>query len=116
MRYLVMYKPEKVGVPPTQGQMAEMGRLVDEGMKSGALVATGGLHPSGKDARVRLSGGKLTVIDGPFTESKELIGGFAIIQAKSREEAIQMTKDFLKIAGDGESVMHLVMDGPPDLQ
>jgi hypothetical protein len=83
--------------------MAEMGRFMDEMGKIGALVDTGGLHPSAKGARVRLSQGKLTVTDGPFHDGKGLITGYAVIQAKSKDEAIELTKRFLKLAGDGES-------------
>ena len=104
MRFLCLYKPAKEeGLPPSQDEMGEMGTLIDEMVKAGVLLSTEGCQPSSKGARVRLSGGKLTVTDGPFTEAKELIGGFAIIQATSKEEAIELTKRFLKVAGDGES-------------
>lgn len=104
MRFLCVYKPAKgEGVPPSQQEMAEMGKLIDEMVKDGTLLSTEGCQPSAKGARVRMSGGKISVTDGPFVETKELIGGFAIIQAKSKEEAIELTKRFLKVAGDGES-------------
>ncbi len=102
MRFLTIYKTAETGVPPTTEEMAEMGKLIEEMTKEGVLLATEGCLPSAAGARVRLSNGKLTVTDGPFTESKELIGGFALIQAKSKEEAIELTKRFLKVAGDGE--------------
>jgi hypothetical protein len=82
--------------------MAKMGKLVEEGMKAGWLLGTEGCLPSGLGARVRRSNGKLTVTDGPFTEAKEVVGGFAILQANSKEEAIQLAKDFLQAVGDGE--------------
>ena len=111
MRFLCLYKPAKPeGTPPTQQEMDRMGKLIEEGMKSGTLIATEGCLPSAKGARIRLSGGKFTVTDGPFTESKEVIGGFALIQAKSKEEAIEYTKDFLKTAGDGETEIRQVFD------
>ena len=88
-----------------------MGALIEDMTKAGVLLATEGCQPSSKGARVRLSKGKLTVTDGPFAETKELIGGFAIIQAKSKEEAIEWTKRFLKVAGDGESEIRLLHDG-----
>jgi len=91
--------------------MAEMGKLVEEGMKSGTLLATEGCLPSALGARVRLSGGKFTVTDGPFTESKEVVGGFALIQAKSKEDAIEQTKHFLKTAGDGETEIRQLYEG-----
>jgi hypothetical protein len=104
MRFLTVYKPAKrEGTPPTQEEMANMGKLIEEMTKNGTLEATEGCLPSAKGARVRLQDGKITVTDGPFTEAKELIGGFAIINAKSKDEAIELTKRFLKIAGDGES-------------
>jgi len=90
--------------------MAQMGKLIEESMKSGTLLATEGCLPSAKGARIRLSGGKFTVTDGPFTESKELVAGFALIKAKSKEEAIEYTKNFLKIAGDGETEIRQVFD------
>jgi len=79
-----------------------MGKLIEEGMKAGYLLAVEGCLPSALGARVRLSNGKLSVTDGPFTESKELIGGLAILKAGSKEEAIEYAKQFLHVAGDGE--------------
>jgi hypothetical protein len=104
MRFLCVYKPSKPeGIPPTQDEMARMGKLIDEMTKAGVLLSTEGCQPSSKGARVRRSGGKIAVTDGPFTEAKELIGGFAIIQVKSKAEALEWTKRFLEVAGDGES-------------
>jgi hypothetical protein len=80
-----------------------MGKLIEEMTKAGVLLATEGCQPSSKGARVRLSGGRITVTDGPFTETKELVAGFAMIQVKSKDEAIEWTRRFLKVAGDGES-------------
>jgi len=71
-------------------------------MKAGQLLATEGCLPSALGARVRHTGGKVTVTDGPFTESKELVAGFAILQASSKEEAIEIAKTFLDVAGGGE--------------
>ena len=82
--------------------MRTMGNLVEEGMRSGYLLAVEGCMPSATGARVRLSTGNLTVTDGPFSESKEVIGGLAILQANSKEEAIEHVKSFIRIAGDGE--------------
>ncbi len=109
MRFLCLYKPAtEEGVPPSQQEMAEMGAFIEELTKSGALLATEGCQPSSKGARVRLSKGRLTVTDGPFAETKELIGGFAIIQVKSKEEAIELTTRFLEVCGDGESEIRLL--------
>jgi hypothetical protein len=91
--------------------MAEMGKLIEESMKAGTLLLTGGLLPISKGgARVRVSGGEISVLDGPFAEAKELIGGFAVIEAKSKEDAIEMTRRFLKVAGDGETELHQIME------
>ena len=85
-------KDSEAGVLPTEEQLAEMGKYNEELVKAGVLLAAEGLHASAKGARVRFSGAKRTVIDGPFTEAKELIAGFWLIQAKSKEEAIEWAK------------------------
>ncbi len=113
MKFLSIYRPDEktAGVPPSNERMAEMGKLIEESMKAGTLLVTGGLLPISKGgARVRCSGGEIKVVDGPFTEAKELIGGFAVVEARSRDEAIEMTRRFLKIAGDGESELHQIME------
>jgi hypothetical protein len=102
MRFLSIYKTVERGVPPSQEEMATMGKLVEEGFKAGWLLATEGCLPSKLGARVRSSAGKLTVTDGPFTESKETVGGFAILKANSKDEAIELARQFLRVAGDGE--------------
>src|SRR5579864_1473852 len=102
MKFLSIYKTAERTTPPTQQEMAVMGKLVEQGFKEGWLLATEGCLPSALGARVRKSSGKVSVTDGPFAESKEVVGGFAILKANSKEEAIQLTKDFLKVAGDGE--------------
>lgn len=103
MKFLSMYKSSKPeGIPPTQEEMAEMGKLIEELTKSGILLASEGCLPSALGARVRLNGAKFSVTDGPFTEAKEIIGGFALIEAKSKQEAIEFVKRFLEVAGDGE--------------
>jgi len=102
MRFLSIYKTVERNAPPSQEEMAKMGKLVEEGMKAGWLIATEGCLPSALGARVRSSGGKLTVTDGPFTEAKEVVGGLAILEANSKEEAIKLAKNFLQVAGDGE--------------
>ena len=102
MRFVSVYKTSERGVPPTQEEMAKMGKLVEDGMKAGFLLAVEGCMPSASGARIRLSDGKVTVTDGPFTESKEVIGGVALLQANSKEEAIELVRQFLNVAGDGE--------------
>ena len=91
MRFMVMVKATKdseAGVLPTREQFAEMGAFNEEMAKAGVMLSGDGLQASSKGARITFSGGKPTVIDGPFTESKELVAGFWLIQAKSKEEAI----------------------------
>jgi hypothetical protein len=92
--------------------MEEMGKLVQDGFRAGWLLSTEGCLPSAMGARVRLANGKFSVTDGPFTESKELIGGFAIVQANSKAEAVELTRRFLKVAGDGETEIRQVFEGP----
>jgi hypothetical protein len=113
MRFLSIYKNVERNTPPTQEEMANMGKLIEEGMKAGWLLGTEGCLPSALGARVRKSDGKVTVVDGPFTEAKELVGGFAILRADSKEEAIQLTRDFLKVAGDGECELRQLYEVPP---
>jgi hypothetical protein len=95
MRFMIMVKADKdseAGVLPDEKLLAEMGKYNEDLARAGVLLAAEGLHPSSKGARVRFSGTKRTVIDGPFTEAKELIAGFWLIQAKSKEEAIEWVK------------------------
>jgi hypothetical protein len=110
---MMLYKPGRESdAPPTQKEMAEMGQFIEEMAREGVLLSTDGLQPSSKGSRVRISGGKFTVTDGPFTETKELIAGFAIVQVKSKAEAIELAERFLKLAGDGESEIRLMHDMP----
>jgi hypothetical protein len=102
MRFLSIYKSVERQTPPTQEEMAAMGKLIEEGMKAGWLLSTEGCLPTSLGARVRKSNGKLTVTDGPFTESTEVVGGFAILKANSKEEAVELARNFLKAVGDGE--------------
>ena len=113
MQFLVYdpnYKPEGAP-PPTPELLAEMGKFIGEATQAGAVVATGALKPTG--TRLRLTDGRFTVTDGPFIELKELLGGWAVIQAKSLDEAIEWCKRFRKIVGDGESEIVQVF-GPDD--
>src|SRR6266852_6286339 len=102
MKFLSIYKTVERNSPPSQEEMSKMGKLIEDGMKAGFLLATEGCLPSALGARVRMSGGKLTVTDGPFTEAKEVVGGFALLQARTKEEALELVKNFLQVAGDGE--------------
>ena len=108
MRFLSVYKNEETNQPPTMEHVARMQQLIEEGMKAGWLISTEGCLPSVKGARVRRSNGKTVVTDGPFTESKELIAGFAILEAASKAEAIELTRRFLDVAGGGECELRQV--------
>ena len=112
MKFLSIYKSVERGVPPSQEEMSRMGKLVEEGMKAGWLLGTEGCLPSALGARVRLSDGKISVTDGPFTESKEVVGGFAILKANSKAEAIQLAKDFLSVVGTGECELRQIYEAP----
>jgi hypothetical protein len=114
MRFMMLYKPgtEAQG-PPSPEHMAGIGRLIDDMTRSGVLLATDGLQPSSKGARLRISGDKFTVTDGPFLETKELIAGYAIIAASSKEDAIQHGKGFLTVMGEGECEIRQMHDMAP---
>jgi len=113
MRFLSIYKSVERGVPPTQQEMDRMGKLIEEGMKAGYLLSTEGCLPSAMGARIRQSDGKVSVTDGPFTESKEVVGGFAILQANSKAEAIEFVKKFLQVVGEGECELRQLYEEPP---
>ena len=83
--------------PPPAALMEAMGKFVEKSMKDGTLVDTGGLLPSKDGARVRLSNGKITVTDGPFSESKEVVGGWAILKADSKAEAVRIAREFMEL-------------------
>ncbi len=113
MQFLVYdpnFDPENATPPPPEF-MAEMGKLIEDATRAGVLVTTGALQPQG--TRLKLSGGKFTVTDGPFIELKELLAGFAVIQVNSLEEAIEWSKRFRLIVGDGESEI-VQLFGPED--
>lgn len=101
MRYLSMIRiDERTAQKPTERLMNDMGKLIEEMTAAGKLVRTAGLRPTSEGFRVRLQGGKLSTVDGPFTETKEVIGGYAVLEADSREEAIELTERFLLVHGD----------------
>jgi hypothetical protein len=126
MRFMAMVKSAENSGPPPKELMDAISKLGEEGTKTGVLVETGGLLPSSAGARIRLSGGKLTVTDGPFTEAKELIGGYAIYEVKSKQEAIEWTSRFMQLhkthwpGWEGESEIRQIFDasafGPEDLK
>ena len=101
MRFLSMIRvDEKTGQQPSERLMNEMGKLIEEMTRTGALVSTAGLRPTKEGVRLRWRRGDLSMTDGPFTESKEVIGGYAVLEAKSRADAIELTKRFLSIHGE----------------
>ena len=112
MRFLSVYKTVERNTSATEDEMTTMGKLIEEGMKAGWLLGTEGCLPSRLGARVRRSDGKVTVTDGPFTESKELVGGLAILKADSKEEAIALAKQFLSFVGQGECELRQLYDPP----
>jgi hypothetical protein len=111
MQFLTFYTPDPSAHqgPPSKEYMDQMNKLVEESMKSGELVATGGLTPLHQGARVVQTGGKITLTDGPYIESTEIIGGFAILEVPSKEAAIESSKRFLKVAGDGQVTIRPLM-------
>jgi len=112
MRYLSVFKAVETGKPPSPEMMEKMSKLVEDSIRKGEVLATEGCLPSALGMRVRKAGDKVTVKDGPFTESKEVIGGFAILQANSKEEVIAMVQKFLAVAGDGECEIRQIYEGP----
>ena len=113
MRYMMMIKATRdyeAGLPPNPQLMAGMGKLTEEMTKAGVLLASEGLQPSAKGTRIQYSGGKRVVTDGPFAETRELIGGYAILQAKSKEEAMQLANRVVDVhinAGIAEFEMEI---------
>ena len=116
MRFLSMIRiDETTGQVPSEQLMADMGKLIEELTRTGQLVSTAGLRPTSEGVRVRLHrGGRLTAVDGPFTETKEVIGGYAILEAQSRAEAVELTRRFLAVHGTDWDVECEVrqLDGP----
>ena len=114
MRFLCLYRPGKPesDKPPTQEEMATMGKLIEDMTKAGVLLAAEGCLPSSQGLRLGIDGGHFTVTDGPFPETKELIAGFCMLQVKTKAEAIEWTKRFLTVVGEGQSEIRLLHDMP----
>ena len=105
MRFMIIVKAtadSEAGVMPEEKKFHDMAAYHEELAKAGVLLDASGLHPSAKGWRIRYSGSKRVVVDGPFTEAKELIAGYTLIQAKSREEAMEWSKRFPNPVGDGK--------------
>lgn len=112
MKFLMISTPagDAAGKPPSPELQAGMQKLIEAETRSGVLVMTGGLlPPSMGGARLRSSGGKVTILDGPFAEAKEVVAGFAIIEVASRDEAIAASRRFFAVAGDGEGEIRPIM-------
>jgi hypothetical protein len=114
MRFLCIYRPgsPESEAPPTAEEQAKMGKLIDEMSKAGVLLTFEGCMVSRFGAKVRVDGAKYSVTDGPFPETKEVVGGLAILQVKTKDEAVEWTKRFLAVAGEGESELRQLWDGP----
>jgi hypothetical protein len=112
MKFVSIWKPDPAvwTGEPDEKQQAAMGQLIVELTNAGVLLDTGGVSDGGSSLRVRRAGGQFTVTDGPFAETKELVGGFAIFKVNSKDEAIALTRRFLDIAGDGASELHEVSE------
>jgi len=121
MRVMGLLKADKdseAGAPPSKELMERMGAFIEEVTKAGVLLATDGLQPSAKGKRVRVAGGKVTVTDGPFTESKELVASYALMEVKSMAEAVEWTRRFLEVLGKGECEIRPLFeptDFPPEV-
>jgi hypothetical protein len=114
MRFISIFRHPPQGGAPDPRMYEEMAQFMAEAVRAGVLLHTEGFGASGpQDARVRLVDGQFTVTDGPFAETKEVIGGFALMQAKSRDEMIEWTRRFLKICGPGECEIHQISDVSP---
>jgi len=113
MRILGLLKADKgseAGVPPTKELIERMGRFIEEVTKAGVLLATDGLQPSSKGKRVKVSDGKVTVTDGPFIETKELVASYALFQVSTMEEAVHWTTRFLEVLGEGECELRPIFE------
>ena len=96
MRFMSIVKSAE-GTPAPQALIDAVAKLTEESIRNGSVIQTGGLGPSSKGARLRVSKGKLTVTDGPFTEAKEILGGYAVLEANSREEALESARIFMRL-------------------
>jgi hypothetical protein len=114
MRFLCVYRPgtPESNRPPTPEEQMAMGKLIGEMSQAGVLLAAEGCLPTSFGARVRIDGSKYTITDGPFPETKELIQGLCLLQVKSKDEALEWTKRFLAVVGEGESEVRLLHDTP----
>jgi hypothetical protein len=115
MKFLMTYFPDPNAPPPTPQKLAELGAYTEKNVKSGVVILTGGLVRPSRGVQLKCEAGKTRVIDGPFAETKELIDGFALVEAASKEEAIRIAGEFMTVAGDGTAEILQVYEpgGPP---
>ena len=119
MRFMMLVKSAENSGPPPKELMDAIGKLGEEAVKSGAMLLTGGLAPTAMSTRVRLSRGEITATDGPFTESKEVVGGFAVFEFKSKKDAIESALGFMELhkqywpGWEGETEVRQIF-GPED--
>ena len=116
MRCMVFVKANKeseAGALPSTEMLTNMGKFNEELVKAGVMLAGEGLQPSSKGKRITFTAAKPTITDGPFAEAKELVGGFALIYVKSKDEAVDFTRKFMNLAGDGEVELRQVYDDSP---
>jgi hypothetical protein len=111
MKFLMTYAQNPNLPPPAPEKMAQIAAFSEKNIRSGVVVMTGGLVRPSRGIQIRCEGGKVSVTDGPFAETKELIDGFALVQVPSREEAIRVASEFMQIAGDGTGEILQVFDG-----
>ena len=112
MRFLTIFSAPESPEPPSMDEMVAMGKLIDEMASKGVLVTTEGCKPSATGLRATRRGGAITIKDGPFAEAKEVVGGFAILECASKEEAIVWTRRFMEVAGDGTGEIRELYDTP----
>jgi hypothetical protein len=118
MRFMTLVRSAETSGPPPVELMDAIAKLGEEATKAGVLIETGGLAPTATGARIRLSGGKITVTDGPFTEAKEVVGGYAVFEVDSREAAIEQAVRFMELhreywpGFEGETEVRQVFDQP----
>jgi len=119
MKFMMLVKHAENSGPPPKALMDAIAKLAEEAVKAGRMIGSGGLAPMSQSVRVKLAGGKLTVIDGPFTETKEVVGGYAQFEYKSKAEAIEATKKFMELhkthwpGWEGETEIRQML-GPED--
>jgi hypothetical protein len=114
MKFLMTYESLPDAPPPTPEQLAALGKFTEEMMKSGKVVLTGGIVRATTGIRAKNENGKISFTDGPFAESKELIDGFAIVDVASKEEAFELSRQFMQVAGEGKGeILRIYDEGPP---